>query len=308
MTWDLIAIGNPVYDDIQTPHISTSGRVLSGCSTNACLAAAKLGLKKVGLIGTVGPDFKTQFIKDLEQYNIVPAKILDAPETGGFGLIYKEDGDRTLSVLGQANQVTIDALTSDVLDAKMIAIGPILGEVPVELLEHIIEHSKAEIFIDPQGFIREIQPNRQIKRIARGNIAQILAKTATYLKPNEHEADILWPSLNHRQTAEQFVKDGAKFGIVTLAHNGSIITDGNETWKIPPFPTTAKDPTGAGDTYMGSYIFSKLTRKGNFVDHAVFASAAASCMVEHTGPSFSMTNSEVLRRVDQIKDDVIQIK
>ena len=29
----ITAVGNPVYDLIVTPHISTDGRVLSGCST-----------------------------------------------------------------------------------------------------------------------------------------------------------------------------------------------------------------------------------------------------------------------------------
>ena len=154
MTWDLIAIGNPVYDDIKTPYISTEGRVLSGCSTNACLAATKLGLKRVGLIGTVGPDFHDKFVQDLQHYNVTPAKILNAHETGGFGLVYQEDGDRTLSVLGQASSITIDALPSDVLDTKMIAIGPILGEISLEVLEYIVENTRAEIFIDPQGVLR----------------------------------------------------------------------------------------------------------------------------------------------------------
>jgi len=51
--YDLVAIGNPVYDEIITPYVRTEGRVLSGCSTNACLAAKKLGLENVALIGCV---------------------------------------------------------------------------------------------------------------------------------------------------------------------------------------------------------------------------------------------------------------
>ena len=46
--FDLVGIGNPVYDMIITPSVKTDGRVLSGCSTNACLAAKRLGLRKVG--------------------------------------------------------------------------------------------------------------------------------------------------------------------------------------------------------------------------------------------------------------------
>ena len=34
MTFDLVGIGNPVYDIIVTPSVKTDGRVLSGCSTD----------------------------------------------------------------------------------------------------------------------------------------------------------------------------------------------------------------------------------------------------------------------------------
>ena len=39
----IVAFGNPVYDYIKTPVVTTGERVLSGCSTNGCLALARLG-------------------------------------------------------------------------------------------------------------------------------------------------------------------------------------------------------------------------------------------------------------------------
>ncbi|MHA1713037.1 MAG: carbohydrate kinase family protein [Candidatus Ranarchaeia archaeon] len=298
--WDLIAIGNPVYDRISTPYVSSQGRILSGCSTNACLAAVKLGLKRVGLIGSVGEDYRTRFINDLKRYGVTPAYIGASDETGGFGLEYKEDGDRTLDLLGKADPITTDNIPSHCLKAKMIAVGPILGEVSLELLDYIVENSSADVFIDPQGFLREIQPDGKIKRVARKGVLKKLAKAATFLKPNEHEAFVLTSSLNHIETAGQLVKHGSRYGIVTLADKGSIISDGHTTWQIPTFPTLARDPTGAGDTYMGSFIYSWLTRDVKLHEHAVFASAAASCMVEHTGPDFKMTLTETRKRVAKI--------
>ena len=49
----ITAIGNPVYDYIKTQKIDTKERVLSGCSTNAALALAKMG-SDVRLIGALG--------------------------------------------------------------------------------------------------------------------------------------------------------------------------------------------------------------------------------------------------------------
>ena len=54
--------GNPVYDLILTPSSQSSGRILSGCSTNACLAFSKLGVE-LYLIGNVGDDYAS-ILKD----------------------------------------------------------------------------------------------------------------------------------------------------------------------------------------------------------------------------------------------------
>ena len=53
-----------MYDEIITPYIQTKGRVLSGCSTNACLAAKKLGLSKVALIGCIGRDYEKRYTNE----------------------------------------------------------------------------------------------------------------------------------------------------------------------------------------------------------------------------------------------------
>src|SRR3989304_9389984 len=100
--FDLVGIGNPVYDMIVTPSIKTNGRVLSGCSTNACLAAKRLGLTKVGLIGSIGRDFGKRFLHDMNDYGIDVRSDSTDGETGGFHLIYDSRGDRTLDVLGGA--------------------------------------------------------------------------------------------------------------------------------------------------------------------------------------------------------------
>ena len=88
----ILGIGNPVYDVIMTPVLTRRERVLSGCSTNACLAVSKLGEQGI-LIGTVGPDYMQVLTEDLDQRGIQHNLIL-AGQTGGFGLIYDHAGNR----------------------------------------------------------------------------------------------------------------------------------------------------------------------------------------------------------------------
>jgi sugar/nucleoside kinase (ribokinase family) len=70
MTYDLVAIGNPVYDFISTPGAASSQRILSGCSTIVCLAARRLGMKKVMLVGNVGTDFSQEFHAEMRHYGV----------------------------------------------------------------------------------------------------------------------------------------------------------------------------------------------------------------------------------------------
>jgi sugar/nucleoside kinase (ribokinase family) len=69
--------------------------------------------------------------------------------------------------------------------------------------------------------------------------------------------------------------------------------------RIPPYTTTDIDPTGAGDTYIGAFITKYLEGKSIF-ECGVFASAAASIKVEHSGPDFPLTYAEASRRMHQL--------
>ena len=137
--YDLVAIGNPVYDKIITPHIRTNGRVLSGCSTNACLAAKKLGLSRVALIGCIGRDYVKRYTNELSAYGIKLPVIKISEETGGFKLIYDTKGDRTLDVLGIADKIFPEDVPSECLNSKMFLLGPILQEIDLNFVKFLIK-------------------------------------------------------------------------------------------------------------------------------------------------------------------------
>ena len=156
LTFDLVGIGNPVYDIIETPSMKTDGRVLSGCSTNACLTARKLGMNRVGLVGRIGRDFGAKFDADMKKYGIEVVQDQFIGETGGFSLIYDGHGDRTLDVLGVAEPITPRNVPEKFLGASFFIIGPILGEVDLGLVEFLRSSSSAKLFLDPQGLLRII--------------------------------------------------------------------------------------------------------------------------------------------------------
>jgi len=62
----------------------------------------------------------------------------------------------------------------------------------------------------------------------------------------------------------------------------------------------AKDPTGAGDSYAGSFIYRYLRNDQDLLDAAFFASGAASIMVEYSGPDFPLDLPAVEQRLSRL--------
>ena len=182
----IVAFGNPVYDYIKTPSVTTGKRVLSGCSTNSCLALARLGYAAT-LVGRIGADFYDLFVSDTHQYGI--ASVMQrCDQTGGFGLIYDERGDRTLDVLGIAAPIVqVPAITGQ---ADAIIIGPILQETSPELIEHIHTLSDAPLFLDPQGLLRRVGLHGRIEHFCPPEFERV-APLCRAIKANELEAEVI---------------------------------------------------------------------------------------------------------------------
>ena len=291
----ITAIGNPVYDYIKTGKIETDGRVLSGCSTNAALALARLG-EKVRLIGAIGPDYEDDFKARLEVLGI-ESIIIDSPASGGFSLVYYDDyGNRTLDLIGRA--AGIESINpKHYRDAEAVLIGPILAEISHQLIERIASEFHGLFFCDPQGLLRNADEDGKIYHEKPTGIEDILGKF-TIVKPNELEAQVL-TGIDCRQKphrAAATIKEwGPEIVIVTLAELGSVIYDGREYIDIPPYRIDLIDATGAGDTYMAGFTCEYL-RTGDLRAAGCFASSVSSVMIEQVGPDFSMSLAEVRRR------------
>jgi len=298
--YDLVAIGNPVYDIIVTPYISTKGRALSGCSTNACLAAKKLGMKKVALIGCIGKDFLEKFLDDLKRYGIEAPNVKISEESGGFKLIYNTVGDRTLDVLGVAEKISPSDIPDECLRTRYFLLGPILQEVNLDVVLFLKETTNSKIFLDPQGLIRKIGQKGRIVYQCNEEILRKIVSLVDFVKPNEHESIVMTKTKDPFVSAKILFEWGSPVSIVTLAERGSVVYDGKRFLRIPAYETFAIDPTGAGDVYAGAFLF-EYNKTRDIASSGLFASAAASIMVENSGPDFPMNEKEVRRRLTVIR-------
>jgi sugar/nucleoside kinase (ribokinase family) len=290
----IVAFGNPVYDYIKTPSVTTGKRVLSGCSTNGCLALARLG-HATTLVGRIGADFHDRFVADTQQYRI--ASVMERCEqTGGFGLIYDEGGDRTLDVLGIAASIKqVPVITSQ---AKAIIVGPILQETSPELIEQIHTLSDAPLFLDPQGLLRRVGPHGRIEHFCPTAFARV-APLCRVIKANEMETEVITgidPRVDRAGALRGLKALGCEIAIMTLAEAGSLIDDGGRQYIVPAYATDTRDPTGAGDTYMAGFIHAYLQNPTDLYTAGCYGAATASIWIEHTGPAAPVTHEEVERR------------
>lgn len=302
--FDLVGVGNPVYDSIITPLSKTNGRVLSGCSTNACLASKRLGLDRVGLVGCVGNDYGDRFREDLRKYGIESRVDSSGKETGGFHLVYDSRGDRTLDVLGVAAPISRKNFNDEFLQSKFTLIGPILGEVDLPLIQFLRSSTSGRLFLDPQGLVRRIGSDKRVIHECNVEDFRKIASLVDVVKPNETESETITKEVDPVIAIRRLSQMGVRVPIVTLADRGSLLLEGNKLHHIPPYPTEAVDPTGAGDVYGGSFI-TEYQRRGDLVEAALFVSVAASMMVEQVGPDFRLPRKEVEDRRDAIRDRLI---
>jgi len=294
LTKNILAFGNPVFDVITTPALTRKDRVLSGCSTNACLAASRLGARTT-LVGSVGADFRSRLERELVQCSVGYC-LLPSAQTGGFSLKYYDDhGSRELTLLGIAD--AIEHYDGRYEDYDFILIGPILGEVSASFVKEICNSACLPILTDPQGLLRN-QNNGRIYHEMTHDFIEI-AKFSTILKANELETKVV-TGIDPRQDPERAVKKlfdfGCKIAVTTIAEVGSIIYDGTRLYPIPAFTTNAIDPTGAGDTYAAGFIVKYMENPSDLTAVGCFASAVASVMVENSGPDFPLTYNEAERR------------
>lgn len=90
---------------------------------------------------------------------------------------------------------------------------------------------------------------------------------------------------------------GCAIAIVTLAEAGSFIDSGKQQLRIPAYATLARDPTGAGDTYMAGFLYAYLAQPDDLYRAGCYGAATASIWIEHSGPDAPISLAEVERRV-----------
>ena len=244
-----------------------------GKGANQAIAAAKLGAD-VTMIGCLGDDaFGTELLANFSKHQVATdhMKIVPNVESGTAHIVLAE-GDNSIIVVKGANDLTTPEYIKQVLPAiKSSDIVLIQQEVPAETVE-LVSEKCAELNVP---LLLNPAPARQLK--------QEVIDSATYITPNEHEAEVLFGTKDIYKALRHYPNKV----FITEGEKGVRYYNGNEEKLIPAYSVEVVDTTGAGDTFNAA--FAVAIAEGKTIDDSLrFANQAASISVTGFGAQGGM--------------------
>lgn len=251
-----------------------------GKGANQAVAAARLG-SHVAMIGKVGADsFGTEIIANLKENQISVSSVEPVTHLpSGSAHITLADGDNSIVVISGANNaVDIQQLTKNQERIKTSDLVLLQQEIPSETVEAIVD------------FCYQHQIPTVLNPAPARSISQNVIDKVTYLTPNEHEFEELFPQLT---VSEGLAKYPNKL-IITVGSKGVLFNNGQEEILVPSYQVTPVDTTGAGDTFNGAFSVA-LTNQLSVAESIRFGNLAASLSIQKFGAQGGMPKLEELK-------------
>lgn len=297
--YDIVVTGHFAVDHIKVDNKKTKIR-LGGAVTYASLAAANLG-SKVSVISKVGSRFPLKYTRLLTEkgVNLRNVKSTKGPTTELL-LAYK-NGKRTIYLLKKCEDITAHDVPEDI-KGKIIHIAPIVGELDRNTTLSFIKCGDIAS-LDPQGFLRHFN-HFGCMRLKSWFDREILGKIHVF-KCSREELKMI-TGTTRVEGLTKIRKCGVKVAIMTLGRQGVILTTHKRTFFVPAYNSKRiVDTTGAGDTFIGSFLSMHLKRPEEYAWCAAVGVASASVVVEEYGPSaFNKREQDLMKRAEAIYENV----
>jgi len=265
---DFLAIGHVVRD------IVPGGWRLGGTVAHAAVQAQRLGLR-AGVVTCSAADLGLE-----QRLPDIQVRRIPSETTTTFENRY-ERGRRIQRVWEQAPPIGPEHVPQEWRKARMVLLGPVLGEVPVGL-GRLFRGSL--LGYCPQGWLREVRPDGLVVRRAWARAASLRGGDVLVVSEEDVEGDDVVLELWARDVPVVVVTEGGRGARVRVAGR----------WRhIDAFPGEEVDSTGAGDVFAAAFMVS-LEESGDVAVAARFAAAAAGLSVGGAGAT-APTRDEIER-------------
>lgn len=275
MTPDIVVIGHLTRDE----HADGSF-TLGGAVTFASIAARELGYR-AGIVTGAAENFpEPHLLHDIEIARI------PSPTTTTFRNLY-QGGHRTQYVRDVAAPLSPDAVPAEWRNAKIVLLGPLVGEIDHTMLDIFSQHTI--IAVSPQGWMRKWDETGRVRAKAWQEAQDILPRTNILILSEEDLGGF-------SERLSSYIALAPMVVLTRGEHGCTIYRKRERPLDVPAFPTQMIDPTGAGDTFAIAFLI-RYHETNDISQAARFANAAASLAIESEGAENMPTRAQVEARL-----------
>ena len=296
----LLVVGTMAYDSIETPY-GKAENILGGAATYIGLAASNFRIN-IGIVSVIGEDFNSEYIELITKRKIDLTGVEEIK--GGKTFFWKGRYHENLNIRDTI-ETKLNVLENFVPKVplnwktpKILLLGNLHPEVQLSALNQMNERPEL-IILDSMNFWIDNFRESLDKVINRVDVLCI----------NDEEALELTKQKTLIGAANEIQKYGPKYVIIKKGEHGAMLFNKENIFFTPAFPVKSiKDPTGAGDCFVGSFA-GYLMKINNFSFEKmkvglIYASALASFSVEEFGTQAlqSLSKNKIHNRVNYLKD------
>jgi sugar/nucleoside kinase (ribokinase family) len=294
----VLVVGTTALDSIKTPK-SENPLLLGGSASHAAVAASFFA--KTQLMGVVGGDFPTKYVRLFEKHGVC-IKGLDRVKDGRT---FHWSGEYEVNM---NNRRTVETVLG-VIEHWQPALPAAYESTPYVLLANIspsVQHrvldqvSKAKFII---ADTMDLWLN-----IALPDVLKLL-KRVDCLVLNDSEARQLVSDDNVVSALTKIHRMGPEYVIIKKGEHGSILSGPKGLFIAPAYPLRkVVDPTGAGDSFVGGLIGYLAAQKSGSIETnlrraILHGSVVASFCCEGFGLNVTTrtTKAQILARVKELE-------
>jgi cytidine kinase len=285
----VLIVGSTALDSIKTPH-AENPRLLGGSASHAAVAASFFS--PVKLVGVVGEDFPKKYVQlyrkhriDLEGLQILPGKT------------FHWSGEYELNMNNRRTLLTelgvFETFTPTLPKSHQSIPYVLLANIAPSLQSHVLKQMQRPKFVVADTM--DLWLN-----IALTDLLTLIKRLDAFVL-NDSEAHQLTKEDNVFTALKKIHKLGPRYVIIKKGSHGSILSGPRGFFICPAYPLhKVKDPTGAGDSFVGGMIGYLSTARGpidqNIRRAMIYGSVVASYCCEGFG--LTCTTGVTRRQID----------
>lgn len=282
-------------------------RVAGGAPANVATAVARLG-GRAQMVSQVGEDaFGTHILKTLHANGVDTSAVFRTARanTALAFVSLDKDGNREFSFY--RNPSADMFLEEGQIEPGLFTDCAALHFCSVDLIDAPVKqaHRKAIALAKQAGALISFDPNVRLPLWDSPESCQAAIREflpcADLVKLSDDEVTFCTDCTTEREAAEKLLAQGCKLLLVTRGADGAAAYTPNAHAEVKAIPANVVDTTGAGDSFIGSFLY-QLTRDGitadalaalseaKLAEYLAFSSKCAAFTVAHKGAVMPMEN------------------